>query len=899
MKIKSIIHAVFLWSVWCGLGLLLGAISQVTPLYAASSAGDLAQAGTSAPTTATAAANQAGAAIQFTGITAGDEHTCGLTTGSGVVCWGANSDGQVGDGTPFAYRPPVSVATLQSGVQTVVANGGHSCALLSSGAVSCWGGNQAGQLGDGGTSERRTPVAVLGLAESVTALAVGGNHSCALLQTGGVACWGRNLSGQLGNGANVDQKTPVAVAGLGGLVTSLTAGANHTCALLQSGAVQCWGDNANGQLGDQTTVARNLPTAVNGLAGPAKALAAGSDHTCAILTDGRVQCWGDNARGQLGDGSREDRTSPVLVSNLRDVIATVAAGRFHTCALAIDGDLYCWGANNRGQLGAGALESSRTPLRVTGVPGDATALTAGLDHTCALFKTKIPYCWGSNRARQLGQDAPGVASVPHLLQLAALSNGVAPLNGIPAIAGGRYHTCLITPSRGVQCWGRNSDGQLGDGTQLPRTRPVNIPGFPSGVMSLAVGAEHTCALLQTGAVQCWGSNQSAQLGDGSTTEHLTPQEVIGLTGAAALVTGESHTCALVQPGGVQCWGGNAAGQLGDGATTNAGFPVSVAGLNSGVTAVTAGATHTCALLHSGGVQCWGGNAAGQLGDSSQISRTTPVDVLGLSNVIALSAGGAHTCALLTDGTVHCWGANNSGQLGNGSRIGQLQPVAVSGLPGVATSVAAGTAHTCALLNDGRVFCWGGNENSQLGDGTTEDRLTPVAVSGLAANVLSLNAGGYHNCVLVTGNRPLCWGRDSDGQLGAGALTQSATLAPLVETRPATLVVNYATAQAGSTLTLIGSGLPYSGTLPLLVNGTTITDTLQVNPSGELIVYLTTQGADNGAYHLQVGNPPVATVAFFLQERAARQPTEGGGITYTIPASIGQPLLDLYLPVIGR
>lgn len=893
MNINSILHTHRLWSLLYGLGFILSTIilNQST-VYAA-----LHTQPTPDQTTSELVASSQ-TAHQFTRITAGDEHTCGLTTSAGVVCWGANGNGQVGDGTTFAYRPPVDVATLQSGVQAVVANGGHSCALLSSGAVHCWGSNQAGQLGDGGTSERRVPVAVQGLLESVTALAVGGSHTCALLQSGNVACWGRNGSGQLGNGTNLDQKTPVPVTGLGGLVMALVAGANHTCALLQTGAVQCWGDNTNGQLGDQTTTVRNVPTTVNSLAGAVKAIVAGSDHTCAILTDGRVQCWGDNARGQLGDGSREDRTSPVLVSNLRDVIATVAAGRFHTCALAMDGDLYCWGSNNRGQLGTGTLESSRTPMRVTSVPGDAIALTAGLDHTCALFKTKLPYCWGSNRARQLGQDAPGVASVPQLLQLAPLSNGVAPINGIPGISGGRYHTCLITPNRGVQCWGRNSDGQLGDGTQLPRPQPINITGFNGEVMSVTLGAEHSCALLQTGAIQCWGSNTAGQLGDGTTDEHLTPKAVIGLTGVAALAAGESHICAVVQPGGVKCWGSNTAGQLGDGTTTQASFPVAVAGL-SGVSLVTAGATHTCALLQSGGVNCWGGNAVGQLGDSSQISRTTPVDVLGLSSVIALDAGSAHTCAVSSEGTVYCWGANNSGQLGNGNRLAQLQPVAVTGLPGAATSVAAGVAHTCALLQGGQVFCWGGNENSQLGDGTAEDRLTPVVVSGLAAHVLSLNAGGYHTCVLVTGNRPLCWGRDSDGQLGAGALTQSTIPVPLAEVQPATLMVNYATAQVGSTLTLIGSGLPYSSTLPLLINGTMVTDTIQVNPSGELIIYLTTSGADNGAYQLQLGNPPVATVSFLLQERAALHPAEGGGTTYAIPTGIGQPIHELYLPVVGR
>ncbi|MEZ4737189.1 MAG: hypothetical protein R3E79_59675 [Caldilineaceae bacterium] len=445
------------------------------------------------------------AATAFTAVAGGEEHTCGLTAAGGVACWGDNADGQVGDGTDFPYRPEVAVVGLDTGVQSLTAGSNHTCALLSAGSVVCWGRNSSGQLGNGGTGERRVPVAVTGLAESVTAIAAGGAHTCALLQSGGVACWGNNAAGQLGNGANLNQTTPVAVTGLTG-VSAIATGANHTCTLLQGGAIQCWGDNANGQLGDGSLVSRNTPVTVSGLATAATAIAAGTDHTCAILSDGSVQCWGDNARGQLGDGSREDRPTPVLVRELSDAIVKVAAGQLYTCALAADGDLYCWGANNRGQLGNGTLESSRTPLRVTGAPGDATALGAGIDHACAIFKAGALYCWGSNRARQLGQDAPGIATVPHFIQPAAAENGIAPGNGIPAIAGGRYHTCLITPSRSVQCWGRNSDGQLGDGTQLPRTRPINVTGLTSGVTALALGAEHSC-VIQNGSVQCWGSNQ--------------------------------------------------------------------------------------------------------------------------------------------------------------------------------------------------------------------------------------------------------------------------------------------------------------------------------------------------------------------------------------------------------
>lgn len=897
MKLQQTLPYRSSWWILLTLGLLVSSVGLTTKVIFAAPASQPLRATITDSTAADL--TQVAAATPFAAIVAGDEHTCGLSTGGGVLCWGANTNGQVGDGTPFAYRPPVGVNGLQSGVLALSANGNHSCALVSTGGIVCWGDNSAGQLGDGTVLDRRAPVAVGGLAASVTGLATGGGHSCALLQTGGVQCWGRNDNGQLGNGANLNLSTPVAVIGLGGPVTALAAGANHTCALLQSGAIQCWGDNTNGQLGDQSVVSRNQPVAVTGLAGPAKGVTAGSAHTCALLADGRMQCWGDNSRGQLGDGTRQDRKSAVLVTNLSDVIVKIAAGRLHTCALAADGDLYCWGANTRGQLGVTSVDSSRTPLRVASAPGDAITVTAGLEHTCATFKGNSIYCWGNNRSRQLGRDAPGVASVPRFLQPAFLADGSAPVTGIVTIIGSRAHTCLITPTSTVQCWGRNSDGQLGDGTQLPRSQPTNVSGL-TGAIALALGVEHTCALLQNGGVKCWGNNNAGQLGDGSTTARLTPVDVTGLGGvAAAIAAGDNFTCALLQTGGIKCWGINSVGQLGNGATTPASAPVDVAGLSSGVTALTANTDHSCALLQGGTVKCWGANGSGQLGDGSTTNRTTPVDVSGLSGVSDVNTGGGHTCALLTDGSLRCWGANSNGQLGDGSRVAQLQPVVVNGLSGVAKAVETGTAHTCALRNDGSVFCWGSNEFNQVGDGTVTPRTAPTAVSGLTANVLSLHVGGYHTCVLVTGNRPLCWGRDNDGQLGLGALVQSLTATPIEEAPAPKLTVNYATAQISSTLTLVGSGFPYSSTLPLLVNGVTLTDTLQINPSGEFIAYLTTQGANQGAYEVQAGNPPVATGFFLLQERAARRSIEGGGLTFDLPAGIGRPILEFHLPISNR
>jgi alpha-tubulin suppressor-like RCC1 family protein len=331
------------------------------------------------------------------------------------------------------------------------------------------------------------------------------------------------------------------------------------------------------------------------------------------------------------------------------------------------------------------------------------------------------------------------------------------LSGATALAAGNAHICALLQTGTVQCWGRNESGQLGDGTSGgSRATPVAVRGL-SGVTALAAGSAHTCALLQTGTVQCWGLNDNGQLGDGTTANRATPVAVRGLSGVTALAAGGAHTCALLQTGTAQCWGSNFSGQLGDGTTTDRLTPAVVSGL-SGVTALAAGWDHTCAVLQTGTVQCWGSNFSGQLGDGTTTDRLTPVAVSGLSGVTALAAGGAHTCALLPTGTVQCWGRNESGQLGDGTTANRVTPVAVSGLSG-ATALAVGGAHTCALLPTGTAQCWGRNESGRLGDGTSGGfRATPVVVSGLSG-ATALAAGGAHTCALLQTGTAQCWGEN--------------------------------------------------------------------------------------------------------------------------------------------
>ena len=366
---------------------------------------------------------------------------------------------------------------------------------------------------------------------------------------------------------------------------SITAGRNHTCALLSTGAVKCWGSNSNGQLGDGTTANRLTPTAVTGLPSDVTAITTGRNHTCALLATDAVECWGYNPDGRLGDGSTIDRLTPTPVTGLSSDVTAITGGTRHTCALLATGAVTCWGDNNVGQLGDNTTNDRHTPTPVTGLPSDVTAITAGTEHTCALLATGAVTCWGNNASGQLGDNTTANQLTP--TPVTGLSSDVT------AISAGHFHTCALLTTGAVHCWGYNGNGQLGDGTTNDRHAPTPVTGLSSGVTAITAETFHTCALLTTGAVHCWGYNGYGQLGDGTTTNQLTPTPVTGLSsGVTAITAGRYHTCALLATGALTCWGDNTYGHLGDGTTIHRKTPTAVSGLDSGVGATTTTTTST-------------------------------------------------------------------------------------------------------------------------------------------------------------------------------------------------------------------------------------------------------------------------------------------------------------------
>ncbi len=412
---------------------------------------------------------------------------------------------------------------------------------------------------------------------------MGGRYGSRARRLGGIlmaACLtvGGGGSGAPGVAASAVAPHPDSAAqlatGASPTILAVSTGWVHTCALLDGGDIYCWGDGYGGELGDGATIDRPSPTKVAGLVG-ATAISAGGEQTCAIAGSAHeVWCWGNNWFGEVGDGTRIRRTSPVS-TGVTDAVA-ISAGLWYTCALLSTGHITCWGRNTWGTLGDGShahslcagQECSMTPVEVLGIT-DATAIAAGGYHACALVTGGAVKCWGSGEFGALGNGTWDDTSAPVLVTGITAS----------AIAAGYQHTCAVVAT-GVACWGSNGSGQVGDGTTFDSNVPLTVSGT-SGVTAVTAGGWRSCGLFGAdGSVTCWGDNTDGALGDGSTTSRSTPVAVkdLGgvndLAGATAMAAGGRHTCGLVA-GAMACWGWNWVGALGDSTPANRSVPTAV------------------------------------------------------------------------------------------------------------------------------------------------------------------------------------------------------------------------------------------------------------------------------------------------------------------------------------
>jgi alpha-tubulin suppressor-like RCC1 family protein len=401
------------------------------------------------------------------------------------------------------------------------------------------------------------------------------------------------------------------------------AGAIHSASVAASGSLSTWGSNASGQVGNGTKVDRSTPVSVFSSAAW-RSVSAGRDHSLAVRPDGVVWAWGDNSHGQLGDGTTVGRAAPVALSGVSNVVQ-VAAGDAHSLALRSDGTVWAWGVNAFGAVGSGAGTGIQAgPIKVNGIAG-VIAVSAGQDWSLALKADGTVWAWGRNHRGQLGTTAVSSSTTP--LQVPT------PV-GITAIAAGDAHGLALRFSGTVWAWGDDTSGQLGDGTPGGfRTTPQQPSSIQGSVFTpaTAIAAGGTFSMvLGDVRVFTWGSNANGQLGDGTTTDRAWPEIVEGAAALGewpvAIAAGGGHAIVIQTDGTARAWGLNSSGQLGDGTTTTRRTPVAVSGSVS-MTSPAAGGRHTLSLVPTGNVRVWGENESGQLGNNSTLDRKTPTTAL--------------------------------------------------------------------------------------------------------------------------------------------------------------------------------------------------------------------------------------------------------------------------------
>lgn len=684
----------------------------------------------------------------FEQVTAGTGHSCGISSGK-LYCWGKNDYGQIGNGeTSSSAVSPVRIGSSTTW-QKVAAGFVHTCGI-DDGKLFCWGRDNFGQVGNGpGSSANVTSPVQIGALTDWQALAAGTYFTCGI-QSGGLYCWGYDQFGQIGNGPGSSANV-TAPERIGGSATwqDVGAGTSHACGI-DAGKLFCWGQDSRGQVGNGSASSANVVTPVQiGVSTTWQSVEPGSGFSCGIDA-GKLFCWGDDSYGQLGNGDilTDFVHAPEQVGTANTWQSISAAGN-HACGIAA-GALFCWGATDYST-------QISSPTQV-GTSLYWSSVAVGDTHACGINTGHIN-CWGTD-ANNDGYIIPETIKTS-IESPAVIGNSTS----WKSLSMGVAHSCGIDNGK-LYCWGLNSNMQTGNGDSNGQN--VLLPqqiGNSATWESVSLGDTHTCG-IDDGKLYCWGFNDEGQIGKGSPsfTSEASPLRVGTSSSWQAVAAGGYHTCGI-ESGKLYCWGLDYFGQLGNGAGSadSVGSPQQI-GTSTTWQSVAAGLLHTCGI-NAGKLYCWGKGGEGQIGDGSSTDITEPLQIGTSSTWQMVVGGGSHTCGL-DAGKLYCWGDDSNGQLGNGaaSFATVVTPEQI-GSSSAWQTIASGTSSltTCGL-NSGKLYCWGSDSNGHLGNGSASavDVEEPEQI-GTSNTWQTISVGAEHSCGIDNGKLS-CWGGNESGQV---------------------------------------------------------------------------------------------------------------------------------------
>ena len=768
---------------------------------------------------------------QWSRLSIGTLHTLAIKSNGTLWAWGGNLYGQCGfDTAAGQYKSsPVAVGT---GWQTVDVSLGGAWALgiKTDGTLWAWGNNAVGALGTASLISTSSPVLVSGPAgASWSAISAGTSHALAITTLGRLYAWGSNVSGRLGDLTIVTKSSPVLVSGPAATSwLAVSAGGGHSIAITTGQVGYIWGNGANGQLGNGSTVF-NLSSPVITTSSPTTSIAAGETHTL-VLFQGRPYATGSASAGQLGNSSLLQVSGYVIVSGPAATSWTsVSAGLSHSAGITAAGRLYAWGLNTSGQVGINSLTSVSSPVLVSGPAATSWSFVRIKNQTSlAITNLGVLYAWGNNTLGNLGIGTLGSYSSPVAVQSpasgswtvasASLSFGqfvdsqnnfyfagdgltyfyptlvasspqqVGASSWTVVSAGDGFSVGITTEGR-LFAWGYNLNGEGGRLTTTNVSTPTLVSGPAATSWSvISAGGAFSLAITTLGALYAWGAGSQGRLGDGTVVNKSSPVK-IGSSSWSAVGAGGATGYGINILGRLYAWGWNNVGQLGISTLVNTSSPVLVSGpASTSWSLIAGGGQHALAASLDRTLWAWGLGSSGQLGTGTGTTSSSPVQVLVPNQVLSwfqISTSALHSLGIRSDRTLWAWGSSASGQLGNGTLTGQSYPIQIG--QSTWNAVAASISSSHAIRSDGTLWSWGGNSAGQLGILSTTATSSPVLVSGPAGASWSVISSGEQFVLAITTTGQLyAWGQNSSiyggGQLGD--LTTVSKSSPVLVSGPA-------------------------------------------------------------------------------------------------------------------